>query len=226
MSDEELERHHAQRVEVGPRADVLAHRLLGRHVVRGADGHPGGREETPLLRRTLGDTEVGDLHAAVGGDHDVLGLQVAVDDVLSLRVVERREHSLENPRDLGERHVADVRPERSAGHVLHGDVRGSVAHEVVVDRDDVGMAEGARQPRLAQEAPGERRIGLAQRAQLLEGDQAIEIRLPRQVHGGHAAASELVEDLVAPDGPGDAIAHPFDPRCARCVRQQAVSIVQ
>ena len=34
LAREQLERHAADRVEVGPRADVLRHRLLGRHVGR------------------------------------------------------------------------------------------------------------------------------------------------------------------------------------------------
>ena len=88
--------------------------------------------------------------------------------------------------------------------VLHRDVRGPVVLEVVVDRDDVGVAQRARQPRLAQEALGEGGIGLAKGAQLLQRDQPVEVGLARQEHGRHAAPAQLLEDLVAPDRPRDA----------------------
>ena len=67
LPGEQLERHAADRVEVGPRPDLLGHRLLGRDVGGRADGHPGrGLERAGLQRaRRLGDPEVGDLHAAV-----------------------------------------------------------------------------------------------------------------------------------------------------------------
>ena len=63
---EQLVGHAAEPVEVGPRADVLRHRLLGRHVGRRADQHPGRGLERPRveLRGRLGDPEVGDLARA------------------------------------------------------------------------------------------------------------------------------------------------------------------
>ena len=98
--------------------------------------------------------------------------------------------------------------------VLHGDVRGPVVLEVVVDRDDVGVAERAGQPRLAQEALREGGVGLAKGAQLLQRDQAVEVGLAGEEHGGHAAPAELLEDLVAADRPRDAIAHSLEARRA------------
>ena len=55
-----------------------------------------------------------------------------MDDVALLGVVERRQDALEHARHLRERHVADVRAQRSAGDVLHRDVRDLVGLEVVV----------------------------------------------------------------------------------------------
>ena len=89
---EHLEGHAADGVEVGPRPDVLRHRLLGRHVGGGADRRPRRGEERARLHlvRRLGDAEVGDLHAPVDRDHQVLGLEVAVHDPVLLRVGEAR----------------------------------------------------------------------------------------------------------------------------------------
>ena len=87
------------------------------------------------------------------------------------------------------------------GQVLHRDVRQPVRLEVVVHGDDVGVAEGARQPGLAQEPLRERGLGGAEDAELLERDDAVEVDLPRDVDGGHAAAADFAADLVAPDAP-------------------------
>ena len=202
LAREQLERHAADRVEVRPRADVLRHRLLGRHVGRRADRRARrGQEGARLhLRRRLGDAEVGDLHAPVRGDHQVLGLEVAVDDAVLLRVGEPGEQALEHAADLRQGHLADVRAQRAALDVLHRDVRRAVVLEVVVHGDDVRMAQRAGHARLAQEALGERRVGGVEGAQLLERDEAVQVGLARQVHERHAAAPQLAQDLVSADG--------------------------
>ena len=70
----------------------LASHLLGRHVADRAQhgpglGRGGGRREAAgrlaaLEALELGEAEVEDLHAAVPGDEDVLGLEIAVDDAV------------------------------------------------------------------------------------------------------------------------------------------------
>ena len=76
----------------------------------------------------------------------------------------------------------------------------AVVLEVVVDGDDVRMAERPGHPRLAQEPLGERRVGGVEGGELLQRDGAVEVGLPGQVHGRHAAATDLSEHLVAADG--------------------------
>ena len=74
----------------------LAAHLLGRHVADGAEHDAGsvprvcgraglvdGRDRVRL--RQLGQAEVEDLHAAVVGDEEVLGLEVAMDDAVVVR---------------------------------------------------------------------------------------------------------------------------------------------
>jgi hypothetical protein len=196
---EHLERHAADRVEVGPGADVLRHRLLRRHVGRRADGRAGGGQERAglHLRRRLGDAEVGDLHAPVGRDHQVLGLKVAVDDAVLLAVGEPRQQALEHPADLRHRHLADVRAQRAALDVLHRDVRRALVLEVIVHGHDVRVAQRARDTRLAHESLRERGIGRMERAELLERHEAVEVGLTGQEHQRHPAAAQLAEDLVA-----------------------------
>ena len=71
--------------------------------------------------------------------------------------------------------------------------------EVLVDRDHVRVGERARQPRLAQEALGVRRVVAAERAQLLERDQPLQVGLAREMHDRHAALAQDAQHLVAAD---------------------------
>ncbi len=92
-SGEELVEDEAERVDVALDRRALARELLGRHV--------GGRARD--LRAALvvvdadGEPEVRDLRAAASVDHDVAGLQVAVEHAL---VVRRGETRAELARDL------------------------------------------------------------------------------------------------------------------------------
>ena len=149
LAREQLERHHARLVEVGPGADLLRHGLLGRHVGRRPDRRARGREHLlggDLLDR-LGDPEVGDLHAAFAGDQQVLGLDVAVDDPAHLGVRERGQQPFQHARDLGQRHPPHERPQRTALEVLHRDVRHPIVLEEVEHRHHV--RDGSASPRPA-----------------------------------------------------------------------------
>ncbi len=42
-------------------------------------------------------------------------------------------------------------------------------------------------------------VRAVERAQLLERDEPVKVKLAREVHHGHAASSEFLEDLVAID---------------------------
>ena len=206
---EQLVGDAADRVEVRPRTDVARHRLLGRHVGGRPDRRAGGghvRARARLLRR-LGDPEVGDLDAAVVGHHQVLGLEVAVDDRALLGRAEPGEDAVEHAADLRRRHRADVRPQRPALHPLHRDVRGALVLEVVEHGDDVGVRQRAGEPRLAHEAAGDRRLGGVERRHLLERDVAVEVELAREEDDPHPAAPDLAQDAVATDGADEFLRH-------------------
>ena len=85
---EHLVEDDAQGVQVRASVDRLALRLLGRQVRgRAEDGRGLGQR---LAARGAGDAEVHDLHVARGRDHDVAGLDVAVDDPALVREGEAR----------------------------------------------------------------------------------------------------------------------------------------
>ncbi len=67
--------------------------LLGRHVV-GRPHHDAGHGH--LLGKNFGDAEVGDLRGRALVDQNIGGLDVAMDDALLVRVIERRRGLVEN----------------------------------------------------------------------------------------------------------------------------------
>ena len=97
-----------------------------------------------------GQPEVADLRRAVGSEPDVARLEVAVDDVVGVRVRQAaadRLRDLQRPLD-GQRQVEAI--DGAAGHVLADDVGLARLLADVVDRDDVRVvAEAAHSLRLA-----------------------------------------------------------------------------
>ena len=91
---QQLEQHHADRVEIGAPVDRATFDLLGRHVVRCADDDPG--RQLRRIERGLGEPEIEDPdllgHAGALGDHHVRRLDVAMHDPELVGVCEPREH--------------------------------------------------------------------------------------------------------------------------------------
>ncbi len=130
----------------------VALRLLGGQVRRGA-------EHGARLRRGLGaeharDAEVHDLDRAVARDHDVAGLDVAVDHALCVRRRDRRRDLL---RDLGRLNgggLAAGRHELGEGAALdelHDDVLRVVVCAGVVHAHDVRLVQARGRLRLTAE---------------------------------------------------------------------------
>ena len=86
---EALVEHEPERVEVGAAVEPAAAHLLGRQVLGRAHHHVVAGEVVAGGAEALGDAEVGQQHAAVGGDEDVAGLDVAVHEAGAVGGVER-----------------------------------------------------------------------------------------------------------------------------------------
>src|SRR5450432_2663663 len=81
---------------------------------------------------------------------------------------------------------------------LHHEIEDAVvALAEVVDVDDVGLVEAAREARLAQEPLRDRAHGRELRMDDLDRDLAIDRHLPRAVHRAHPAFAEHRTELVA-----------------------------
>ena len=188
---QQLVERDAEREQIAARRDGLAERLLGRRVARGAGG-------LGVLALGDGDAEVAQRRLALGVDPDVVGLDVAVDDAVGVRVGER-------VGDLtpGGDHLLRLQParrrapepvgERPAGHVARDQARRAGVVEDVVDGDDVAVAaQPGRQPRLAPQPLPRGRAGDAR-----ERDPAVQREIVREPHVLARPAAELALQQIA-----------------------------
>jgi hypothetical protein len=193
-------------------------RPLGRHVLERAHEHPclcAALARQRLARvdevaegrdHELGQAEIEDLQQPVRRDHQVLGLEVAMDDPGAMRLGQ-------TVRELGAQveHFAEGQgtrpeppPQRLPLDALHDDVVrpghvGGRAH--VVDVHDVRMIEGGGRACLAVEPLQELRVRAG--AQDLDGDGPAEPGVTGAIDLAHASRTEAVDDLVGADaGPG------------------------
>ena len=151
----------------------------------------------------LGEPEVEHLDLALAREHDVAGLEVAVDEVVRVRCRERGCRVAHDARCL-----VQVEPALSAKpalqtlaiDVLHLDELILPLRAHCIYRGDVGVIEHGRGPRLALEAlPGIGAFGRQLGRQELERDRASQLHVLGLVDRSHAALAELLEDLVLPD---------------------------
>ncbi|MDA0160546.1 hypothetical protein OM076_09745 [Solirubrobacter ginsenosidimutans] len=182
-----LERDHAERVQVGLRRDLGPDRLIRGHVGGRADHEPGLGEVLADAPERLGDPEVRDLDAAVGGDEQVLRLEIAMHDAGVVGVREPGQYRLQHAGDLRDRGQPDVAPQRPALEVLHCDVGRAVVLEEPMDRDDVRMPQRAGDARLREEALDQPRIRGPQ-VEFLERDVAVQAGLVGEIDDRHPAA--------------------------------------
>ncbi len=202
-SRKELVENDADRVEVAARVERVAATLLGRHVL-GRAAHDSGARDRRLrfLDLHLREAEVDDLHEVAAAAHrledDVLGLEVAVDDVEVMRFGERRErlsehvdHAPERERPVLVRHAREV----FAAQVLHDEVELAVVGLAEIDdRDRVRVVQSARRARLGDEARDRVLFAREVRVNDLHRDRATERRLLRAIHAAHAADADELED--------------------------------
>ena len=78
----------SQRINVGRRRGRLAREPFGGHIREGADRATGGREPGVTVR--LGDAEIDQIGEVGRGNDDVLGFDIAMDQPLGVRGLERR----------------------------------------------------------------------------------------------------------------------------------------
>ena len=127
LSGEKLEEQDACRIQIRACIHRLTLCLLGGKVLSGANDCVRLSHRRLRIGDCAGNTEVHDLDFALGGQHDVAGLDVAVDQASGMRVLQRREYAGNNVNDLGNgegaRVVGEQVLQRTPINVFHDDVR-------------------------------------------------------------------------------------------------------
>ena len=224
---EHLVEHAAKRPDVGARVGLLALHHLRRHVLKRAEdgalrrqrSRPGGRggdgEGAAAVDRAghdLRQTEIEQLHTR-GGDHDVAGLQVAMQDALAVRGVEGAGDLHRPGQRLRDGHgsLGNSIGECFTLEMLHHEEAGAALLAHVEQGADVGVAQLRDGARLPLEPLAELRRRGDERRQYLDRHGAVEARVARLEHFAHAAGAEFGQDFVGSElgadhdaGPGRA----------------------
>jgi hypothetical protein len=139
--------------------------------------------------------EIADLDHVLLGDEHVGGPQVAVDDALLVRVLDRVgdlagvvEHQSHVERAL----VRDDVLQRFAWHVLHDDEEGVVLLLGGDDVDDVWMVQRSEEARLAKQLAEVKILAMRN----LDGHPLVDPRVFREEHRAESAAAERFENAV------------------------------
>ena len=216
LAGQQLVEQGAERVDVGAGVDVLAPRLLRRHVRgRAHDVSDRGRGRAgpgvglldlvvadlalAAAGQVLGQAPVDDHGLAEVADHHVGRLDVAVDDALAVRVGDRlghREHVRQEGHALVEAALLlDELLERPPRDQLHRVVR--IARRPaagLVHRDDARVLQPGGDERLAHEPGLGRRRALQE---LLDGDRPAKQAVMGPDHAAEAASRVHSLQLVA-----------------------------
>ena len=200
---QQLVSEHADGIDVRALVHHGTGDLFGRHVVQRPD-HLAGVGQARLTG--VGDAEVEDFHRAGGVfDHDVRRLDVTMDDARLVGAAQRIAHFLEDGElfdDRRGRAPVDHGRERLSRDVLHRDERSVIVFTGVEYGDDVGVVELAGGADFAREALPQGLV-LEAFAEQLDGDEAIDGGVPREVEGSHTTMRELARNLVPPNDGGD-----------------------
>ena len=198
--------HAAEAVDVAAPIDIAVPRaLLRAHVHRGAHRHTGRRQ--PLAAGgadAARDAEIAD-DGLPGDEQDVFGFDVAMDDIMGVRVMEGACHLLRDVRGVGNGELLFPRepiPQRFALDVGHDVIEEAVGFPRIVEGEDVRVRESRGDLDFAQEAVGSQRGGEL-RPQHLDRDGAMMLDVAAEVHGGHATAANFAFERVPP-GEGSA----------------------
>jgi len=133
-----------------------------------------------------------------GGEQDVGRLDVAVDDVVSVRVGEGVRDFAGDPQGIGQRKLlfsSQAVSQRLALDEGHDVVEQAVGRAGVVQRQDVGVLQPGFDPDLPQESLGAE-AGGELGPEHLESHVATMPEIAREIHMRHPPVTELAADRI------------------------------
>jgi hypothetical protein len=199
---ESFEQHHAHRIHVRKRGRLHALGGFGRDVFVGADDHAVAR--IPVGAAHARDAEIGHFEAVALVDHQVGRLDVAVHDLLLVRVIESVQSLnriagglvVSQPSLL----VQHLRQGRAID-VLHRQVMFVAQLKKLPYLRDVRMIQLGLRLRFLTEPLEHARVVRHLRPQTLQRHFAMQLLIHRVVHRSHPALAERMVNLVVFDVP-------------------------
>ena len=218
-----LVQHRTKGKDVGARVRRPPLQLLRRHVLEGALNRAFGRNlrrfcqrrckrgNSGRRRHVLGQAEVEQLGARLG-DHHVAGLEIAMDQTVTMCRSQRVGDVDGEPQCLRRRQRARRNRDDSVSPSTCSSTRKSTDRRRrgvvppgrtaltpdVVQRADMRMAEGGDRLGLAFEAASQPRVARVSARENLDGYGPIQARVGRQVHLAHTARAEHALDPIRP----------------------------
>ena len=198
--------HHAQRVDIGGGGDRAARDLFGACVFRRQDIGCGvigsGRR---FLAEQFGDAEIEQFWAAIGGDENVGGLEVTVNDQMLVGVADGVADADHQPDALLERGLPLTQPavERDAVDEFHHEIGKSLRGGAAVDeRGDARMRQPGQQKPLLAELFGQFPAHESSADQLQREARLEALALAEGFKdNAHAAASDLAHQAPGANAP-------------------------
>ena len=198
-----LVQHGAESPDVGSLVDRLSSCLLGAHVAGRARNHSFSC--FLVAPKHLRQTEVEHLHGVARRDLDVRRFQIAVDDALLVRRLERlrdlaRDHECLQNR---QRTQGQTLGERGAFHEFEDEAADAVGLLQPVDRANLRMVQRRQDPRFAFEVRKPLRVCKEDVRDNLDCDISAQLRVVSAVNLAHPARADQSQDLVRTDLPAD-----------------------
>jgi hypothetical protein len=210
----------AEGVNIGTDVDALAFDLLGRHVENSAHLRAGASEVVGG-RGYFGDTEIHDLDDARAIEHEIAGLDIAMDDAHAVGGADAEERLPEERDGFLRRDGAaaiDELLKRVAFDVLHDHDGIALVDEKGVERGDVGVVQVGLGAGFGAEALDDGGIAREVGVEDFDRDGAVEVGFEGAVDGAHAAFADLRLDQIVFNLRSDHLDTPFaifQPACRR-----------
>ena len=198
LTREHFIQHDTHGINIGLIVNITAARLLRRDIVHRADGLVG--HGLRFCLREACDTEIRHLNGAVFQQHDVLRLDVSVNDALFVGVLQSAEDLHRKVQRLSPFDLAlllNVLLQGDAVNVLHDDILDAVAEADVIDLDDIRVRKHRNGFRFIAETAQEIAVARKLFLQNFNGDPALFNVVIRLIHVCHAAYAEKLVDLVS-----------------------------
>ncbi len=203
-----LVQHRAEREDVRAVIQGLTLQLLRRHVRQRAQRRPRLRQlrdRLDLPRRGLvghqpppRQAEVRHLRMPRPRQHHVGRLEVPMHEMVRMCRLQRVRNLRGQPQRLPQRQRAERQARLEAGpvDVLHHDERRASGFAGFVHHADMGMSERGGRSRLPQKTPTGERVPPHILRQELDGDVALQHRVPCQEHFTHPALADPAQNPV------------------------------